>query len=139
MVAGAESLILHQLSRCGNLLRRIYYCKVCARLSARGNLPSPGVRESASGPGFEMAKNAFASATSRRGAAQTDVGGCIFKLQLNLHRLMSQAVSHRHRQHGMEGMEPLPQLPALPAPLGHNLHSPCMASAPCCFGTSLGT
>lgn len=35
--------IFQALSRFGNLLRRVYYCKVCARLHAHPKLPSPGV------------------------------------------------------------------------------------------------
>lgn len=50
-----------------------------------------------------MTEYAFASATSRRGAAQTDVGGNIFKLQLNPHQLVSQGCDSQAETTWREG------------------------------------
>ena len=50
-----------------------------------------------------MTEYVFASATSRRGAAQTDEGGNIFKLQLNPHQLMSQGCDSQAETTWREG------------------------------------
>lgn len=58
-----------------------------------------------------MTEYVFASATSRRGAARTDVGGNISKLQLNPHQLMSQGCDSQAETTWREG-DAAPACPA---------------------------